>query len=462
MRRLIGFVVATATLLAVALPALAHPLGNFTTNLALAIDIDGERLDVRLLVDMAEIPTFREPLDADRDGAITPDELDTYAAVSCDDHRAGLRFSVDGNPMVLTGSGQSAALQPGEGDLHTLRVECQYSAALPAGAETLEVSNLVYEERIGWVEMILTGGVAEGVPSTSPSELLTRYPDTSAPDQRHATIAFTEKAGNAASSPEPETTAVTARLASAITSNGEAGGLLAMAAAIGLGITHALAPGHGKTLMAAYLVGRRGRPRQAVGLGLAVAISHTLGVAILGLVTAVASTTFQPDRVYPWLTTGSALIVTGLGVALLVKALRGRTHDHHHGHSHDHDHEHHHGHSHDHDHHHDVPRDLGWRSLAALGLAGGLVPSASALVLLLGALAIGRPWFGLLLVFGFGVGMSLALVAAGLVALRLSAAAIDRLGRRVILPRRLIPALAGLAVTGVGGFLLLDALRTLG
>lgn len=459
MKRLVLLTILTGTLLAGALPALGHPLGNFTTNLHLGIHIDEDRLDLRLVIDMAEIPTFREPIDGDGNGAISQAELDSYASVSCLEHQEALAVEADETPVPLTASTTNASLLPGEGDLHTLRVECDYTATLPSGAGFLDVSNLVYEERLGWMEMVVTGGSARGIASSSPSKVLTEYPDTGPPDQRHATITLGEAGEVVAATPAaPESNGVTARLATGLASKGSVGGLVALAAAVGLGVTHALAPGHGKTLMAAYLVGRRGRPRQAVGLGLAVAVSHTVGVGVLGLVTAVASTTFQPDRVYPWLTTGSALIVTGLGMALLVKAMRGRAH-------HDHDHDHHHhshddGHDHDH-HHHDLP-DLGWRSLAALGLAGGLVPSASAVVLLLGAVAIGRPWFGVLLVFGFGMGMSVALVTAGLVALRLSKAGLDRIQRRIGLPRRLVPALAGLAVTSVGSFLLWDAIRTLG
>ena len=137
---------------------------------------------------------------------------------------------------------------------------------------------------------------------------------------------------------------------------------------------------------------------------------------------------------------------------MLIRAFRSRSpqtqdHDHHHGQ--------------DHGHTHEPPRDLGWRSLATLGLAGGLVPSASAVVLLLGAVAIGRVWFGVGLVFAFGVGMSLALVAAGLVALRVAQFGVSRIQRRWTLPRRLVPTLAGFAVTLFGVALLWDATRSL-
>jgi ABC-type nickel/cobalt efflux system permease component RcnA len=229
---------------------------------------------------------------------------------------------------------------------------------------------------------------------------------------------------------------------------------LALLSALGLGVTHALAPGHGKTMVAAYLIGRDGRWRHAIGLGLAVAISHTIGVAILGVITAVASDRFQPDRVYPWLSGVSALTVTAIGIVLLYRTVKRNGPAHHHHHEHD-------QHGHSHEHPHDPPPKLGWRSLAALGLAGGLVPSASAVILLLGAIGGGRPWFGVALVAAFGVGMSLALVGAGLLALgtmkwgwRLLDA--GRLRHRL---EHLVPPVAASVVIVVGITLLWQAVR---
>lgn len=219
----------------------------------------------------------------------------------------------------------------------------------------------------------------------------------------------------------------------------------AMIAALALGAIHALAPGHGKTLMAAYLIGERGRPRHAVGLGLATAVSHTTGVAVLGAVTLAASATFAPERVYPILSAISGLTITGIGLGLLWRVLKSR-----HGHSHGHPDEHPHSgphqhpgfheHHRDHDHHptgasgdpdvtssgHTTTRSVGWKMLAALGLAGGLVPSASAVVLLLGAVHFGRAAFGMWLVLLFGLGMSVVLVTSGLAVLYAKGAA-DRL-----------------------------------
>ncbi len=463
MRRWISLFAFVGALLVAASPALAHPLGNFTTNLHLGIEIDDTRLDLRLIVDMAEIPTFREPLDGDGNGSIDEVELDVYAASMCREHSDDLDVTARGGFVSLTSVTSTASLQPGQNDLDTLRLECMYTAALPAGTTSIQVDNGVYGDRSGWSEIVVVGGTAAGLGDRSPSELLTNYPSSSPLDQREATISI----GRATSAQVQVTDAsdrsatggpITETIASMLERAGSTGGLVAILAALALGATHALAPGHGKTLMAAYLVGRNGTPRQAAGLGLAVAVSHTLGVGALGMVTALASSQFQPETVYPWLTTGSALIVTGLGASMLIRAVRRAPHTH--DHDHDHDDDHHHGH-HGHDHHdHQPPADLGWRSLAMLGLAGGLVPSASAVVLLLGAAAIGRIWFGVGLVFAFGVGMSLALVAAGLIALRASQFGLSRLSGRWRPSPRLVPTLAGVAVTLVGAVLLWDSTQS--
>jgi ABC-type nickel/cobalt efflux system permease component RcnA len=202
--------------------------------------------------------------------------------------------------------------------------------------------------------------------------------------------------------------------------------LIALAIAFGLGVVHALSPGHGKTIMAAYLVGGRGSTRQAIGLGLAVAVSHTLGVMALAVITIAASSVLPPERLYPILGLASGALVVVIGASLLWSRLRalwaeaghGHEHGHDHGHSHDsdHGHPHPHAHPHPHGHDHDAPAadGISWRGLIALGLSGGLVPSASALILLLGSIAAGLPAYGLVLVAVFGLGMAVVLGGLGL------------------------------------------------
>jgi ABC-type nickel/cobalt efflux system permease component RcnA len=222
--------------------------------------------------------------------------------------------------------------------------------------------------------------------------------------------------------------------------------VVAILLAVVLGGAHALAPGHGKTVMAAYLVGLRGTLRQAVTIGVTVTVTHTAGVLLLGLV---LSTTraVASERVYPWLGLASGLLLAAVGVGLLARARTGHPHGHDHGHGH------HHPHDHDH-HHHAAGPPLGRRGLVALGLAGGLVPSPSAVVVLLGGIAIGRAWFGVALVLAYGLGMAATLTGVGLLLARLR----TRMDRRLRLPGgsllarlgRLLPAVTASVIVLVG------------
>ncbi|MGG6296705.1 sulfite exporter TauE/SafE family protein [Leptolyngbya sp. AN02str] len=241
--------------------------------------------------------------------------------------------------------------------------------------------------------------------------------------------------------------------------------------AIAFGAGHALAPGHGKTLAAAYLLGERQTPWHAIALGLTTTITHTVGVFGLGAIALLAAHWGWGDRIYPVLSTASGILVLGLGVWLLAQRLNGldsnhgdahalHPHGHHHEHpqkhphdhpqktmqehSHEHPHEHphdHHGyhppahahghththllfHAHTHDHHHDHHHDRGHdlagsgpiqrSGVLALGIAGGLVPCPSALVLLLTAIALHRTAYGMALVTAFSLGLTLVLVGLGL------------------------------------------------
>jgi ABC-type nickel/cobalt efflux system permease component RcnA len=233
-------------------------------------------------------------------------------------------------------------------------------------------------------------------------------------------------------------------------------GALAVLLALALGAAHAALPGHGKTVMAAYIAGRRGRPRDALTVGAIVTLTHTGGVLVLGILLT-ASASLAGEAVLSWLGVASGVLVAAVGVAMLVSALRRRASadDHHHQASaHDHDHHHHHGHSHDYDHDHrdghsrphpsGRPRRL---SLVGMGIAGGLVPSPSALIVLLGAVGLGRTAFGVLLVVAYGLGMAATLTAAGLVLVRVR----DRWTSR---PRRTLARLTALAPVGTAALVL--------
>ncbi len=188
--------------------------------------------------------------------------------------------------------------------------------------------------------------------------------------------------------------------------------IAAIALAMVWGAMHAMTPGHGKTIVGAYLVGSRANPRQAVILGLITTLTHTIGVFALGLIALFASRYFLPEQILPWLSIVAGVMVVVIGLNLFFNRLRIQRHHHHHDHTHDHHHHHHD----DHHHSHLPPEDapITWRSLLALGISGGLVPCPSALVLLLSAIATGRIAFGLVLVLAFSLGLAGVLTGLGL------------------------------------------------
>jgi ABC-type nickel/cobalt efflux system permease component RcnA len=228
--------------------------------------------------------------------------------------------------------------------------------------------------------------------------------------------------------------------------------LLSLGVAAFWGAVHALTPGHGKALVAGYLVGTRGRPRDAVLLGATVTVTHTIGVFALGLVTLLLSQFVVPETLYPWLTLVSGVLVVGVGLAVLVQRLRGTAdhhhhdHDQHHGHHH---HHHHHGHGHhEHGHGRGDHAPLETRGILGVGVAAGILPCPSALVVLLSAIALHRVGFGILLILAFSLGLAATITGIGLVAV-LARRAFGRLsfeGRLV----RLLPAVSALVILCVG------------
>jgi ABC-type nickel/cobalt efflux system permease component RcnA len=261
--------------------------------------------------------------------------------------------------------------------------------------------------------------------------------------------------------------------------------LVSLLTAAALGAGHALTPGHGKTIMAAYLVGTRGTLLHALGLGLSVSLSHTIGIVVLAAVVVGASDVLPADVVVRWAPLVAALSIVLIGGWMLAGELRRRrpwaSHPHapenrddEHEHTHDHDHEHagapdqaaahDHGPSHSHGgtSHSYVPppgSPLSWRSLFAMGLAGGLIPSTSALLILLGSIAAGRPVFGFVLVVAFGLGMAAVMSVLGL-GIVFARDRLDRL-RGLGLGRipDVVPLVAAVLVFGLGIYLTVGAVR---
>jgi nickel/cobalt exporter len=435
----------------------AHPLGNFSVNHLTVVRVHDDRVDVRYVLDQAEIPTFRER--GMSDAAVLAAKRDEVAK--------RLTLTVDGREVALTPAGPPVLTRPaGAGGLTTTRVEVPLSAPV-RGARDVAIRDETFRGRVGWVAVQALPGrgtaVRTDAPATDPTGGLRRYPADlleSPRDDREARFAVAPGDGtlDAADAAAP---------GDAVGPSGEGedgfAGLLAgdgvllllLLAAFGWGALHALSPGHGKAMVAAYLVGTRGSTRDAILLGATVTVTHTAGVVALGVVALGLSAWILPEQLYPWLTLVSGLLVVGVGAAVLRGRLRGFGHrhdhgDHHHAHGdHAHDHALAGGHAHDHHaHHHHAPERSSRRSLIALGASAGLIPCPSALVVLLGAVAQHRIGLGLVLIVAFSVGLAATLTALGIAVVHAG-----RLLSRLPVPGRLVnavPAISAVVIIVVG------------
>ena len=389
----------------------AHPLGNFTINRYAGLEVAGRDVYVRYALDVAEIPTYQLGKELRSPG---------YPARLADK----LVLTLDGRPAPLAVVDSRVALRPGAGGLETLRLDVVYRAVAASGT-TLAFEDRAFADRIGWREVTLTardGGsvVASDVPTTSASDALHAYPSDLLRSPLHVTSARATVALGSAAAPAPTigTAAVPAHAGGGFESLIERGELsigallLALAVAAFWGAAHALTPGHGKAMVAAYLVGTRGRPRDAFLLGGTVTVTHTAGVFALGFVTLGLSAFIVPEQLYPWLTLVSGVLVVAVGGSVLRQRLRSRGGHGHHHHDHDHHGHEHHGHEH-HDHHDD---ELTSRGILGVGVAAGLLPCPSALVVLLSAIALHRIGLGLALIVAFSLGLAATITGIGLVA----------------------------------------------
>lgn len=232
---------------------------------------------------------------------------------------------------------------------------------------------------------------------------------------------------------------------------------LALLAAAFWGAAHAFSPGHGKAIVAGYLIGTRGRPRDAFVLGLIVTATHTTGVFALGGVTLLLSAFIVPEQLYPWLNLVSALLVVGVGLTILRWRIRVWRRgeplggDHHRSHSH--------GHSHGDDHDHGQPGEGGRGGLLGIGISAGIIPCPTALVVLLAAISLQRVGYGLVLIVAFSVGLAAAVTGIGLISVT-ARRAFSRMsfdGPAI----RALPAVSAVVVLGLGVVMSLRALPPL-
>jgi nickel/cobalt exporter len=440
--------------------AFGHPLGNFTINHFTRVEVGNNQVKLHGVIDMAEIPTFQElqKIDTDGDGKASGTELNEYLDGAAGQWADRMILTVNGARVPLRVVAKNASLLPGAGGLETLRVELdlvgQFSEIRATETGNLQFEDANYPDRIGWREIVAAPLSGVTIFNSSAfgnglSDELKSYPAgmLAAPlAERKAELSFSRGPLPAGVRPlmsrdgRPAQTLARDRLAELIAVPHLTPGLalLGFLFAIVLGGVHALAPGHGKTVVGAYLVGSRGTARHAAFLGLTVTLTHTAGVFALGVVTLLASEYVLPEKLFPALSFVSGAIVMGLGLTLLIRRLRkaGGWGSHNHTHIHDgYSHSHTHGKTLAHDHirgtdpaerhshggqtHSHLPpgadgSPVTWRSLLALGISGGILPCPSALVVLLAAISLHRVGYGLLLVVAFSFGLAGALTIVGL------------------------------------------------
>jgi ABC-type nickel/cobalt efflux system permease component RcnA len=468
----------------------AHPLGNFTINRYTRIELSPGAIGLRYVVDMAEIPAFQERAEIDANGNDEVSDLEraAYLDRKGGEYASSLDLVLGGDRIELRPVASELSFPPGQGGLATQRLVIDYTAPLPAGweqaAQHVEFHDGNYAERIGWREVVVRAldgvrVVESTVPAVSVSDELRAYPEEALSNSLSVDGAtFTFEPGGAPSLPSTVASADAAEQERATRGNGDstlAGyadliardrlsfGVIAVAllVAMGFGAIHALSPGHGKTVVAAYLVGSRGTMRHALLLALTVTVTHTSSVYALGFVTLYLSDYILPEDLYPWLGIASGGLILAMGAALFigrlrtsglpgeaVRYLRSRlagaasprlafatvsaadqtavptANGEHRVHEQMHEatalaapNIHRHGWGAAHTHHlaGDGAPPLTWRGLIGLGIFGGLLPCPSAIVVMLSAIALHRVAFGLVLIVAFSLGLAGVLSAIGLV-----------------------------------------------
>lgn len=467
----------TVLMLIAASAAVAHPMGNFSVNHYSKLNFRAGGVNLTYVLDLAEIPTFQLL----GNSAADPASLERRTHELANEWIEGLALAEDGHKVAWRVKSVTPKTSDGAGGMPTLRVVIEGEAPLEAGK--IDYQDLNFTGRAGWKEIVIDHWADTILSEASHdakdlSAALTVYPtdpSITPPQDLTASVNWTPKDVLAVSvpkptpvvaksvpapmverpAPAPSTTSFAAQqpTASGTVVRGDFLSrmlqrkdlgwrlmLLCALAALGLGAMHALSPGHGKTIVAAYLVGSRGTLKHAGLLGLVVTFTHTFTVFLLGIGVLFFEQYVVPEKILPALGMLSGLSIVLVGASLLyhrARALMAGGHGHHPHHDHSHDHHHHdHDHGHDHDHHHGaglvhgvvhnhggtthshmIEGKITPGSLIALGVGGGLVPCPSALILMLSAIALGRPGLGMILLIAFSVGLSLVLIGIGVLAL---------------------------------------------
>ena len=425
--------------------AFAHPMGNFSINHYARIELQPHLINIRFLLDFAEIPTvsLKSEEDANGDGTISESEKKTFLEREAKKIASEISLSLNGKPVELKSGEISQEFRPGAGGLSTLRLSQNFTFPLPESASPSSVVKYRdgnYSERTGWKEIvaIATSGlklIRSSASSQDRSKELTVYPTDPGvvpPQQTEAEFEFSEAVAskspllNSTSNSPSNVGAVPANVSNhqiapvsvtpqdaftqAISKKELGLGVIltSLALAFLFGAFHALSPGHGKAMVAAYLVGSRGTMKHALFLGGVVTITHTIGVFLLGVITLGAAQYVVPEKFYPILSGLSGLLIVIVGMTLLLQRLRALKE----GESEEGEEE---------EQHNPLPENtqVSLKSLLVLGVTGGIIPCPSALVVMLSAVALHRIAFGLCLIIAFSLGLAAVLTGIGMLIVKL-------------------------------------------
>lgn len=431
MRILNRFILCLLFILVAVSAAQAHQYPDFDNSLGLTIDRDTLTLEYRIWYGPILIPGLG--MDASGDGRLDEDEMYAYMEKTDQKIQEGLEILMDGAPLEINPM-TSTISNSGDYPRMSLDIALWYSARIVTPSEpgdrliTIRDTNFSSYGPERKLFFINTASKAGDIRVTRDgTEIRVAYADAGgfgmstglAPEKADEATALGARTSKENSR---QAQAEDSRLTGFLKAGDMGPAMLfaAFATAFILGAGHALSPGHGKAMVAAYLVGTRGRKRDAVFLGLVVTFTHVISVIILGLVALYLSTRILPEQIFPWLSVASGVLIFITGFFLLVRDRAG----HHHRHSHDHDHPH----PHETGHSHGSQHAPGLWSLIFMGIAGGMVPCPSAMVVLLVAISLHKIALGLALITVFSLGLAAVLVGIGIAVVSMSgiSSAVDR------------------------------------